>query len=83
MFIFFIQGRRTHGIIPVTVRQLLDCQEDTYSLEGFEAQVVTIVGLVRSVETTTTKMSMYIEDQTGTIECVNYVGTDGVNYHTI
>ncbi len=66
----------------MTVRQLLDCQEEAYSVEGFEANVVTVVGLVRSVETTTTKMSMYIEDQTGTIQCVNYVGTDGVNYLT-
>ncbi len=35
------------------------------------------MGRVTTVEQSTTKMSLYIDDQTGTIECVNYVGTDG------
>ncbi|ODM90796.1 Replication protein A 32 kDa subunit [Orchesella cincta] len=71
------KGRRSQNIMPVTCKQLLECEEDTYKVEGFEAHVVTLVGLVRSVETSTTKVSMFIEDQTGTMECVNYGGTDG------
>ncbi|CAL8139420.1 unnamed protein product [Orchesella dallaii] len=71
------KGRRSQNIMPATCKQLLDCTEETFKVEGMEAHVVTLVGLVRAVETSTTKISMHIEDQTGTIECVNYVGTDG------
>jgi len=71
------KGRRSQNIMPATCRQLLEWTEDTFSVEGIEAHVVTLVGLVRGVETSTTKVSMYLDDQTGTIECINYVGTDG------
>jgi len=70
------RARRSQNIIPATVKQLQECG-DTFTVEGFEANVVTIVGVVRKVESTTTKMSMWIDDQTGTMECINYVGTEG------
>jgi len=74
-----LQARRSQNIIPATCKQLLECEEDTFKVEGIEGSVLTVVGLIRSVETSTTKIAMYLDDQTGTIECVNYVGTDGVS----
>ena len=39
---------------------------------------VSVVGIIRAVETSTTKVSFIIDDHTATIEAINYVGTDGV-----
>jgi len=70
-------GRRSQNIVPVTIRQLIECTEETLKIEDTEVHVVTIVGLVRAVETTTTKVAFVMDDQTATIEAINYVGTDG------
>jgi len=80
------RGRRSQNIVPVTCKQLLDCKEDVLKIEDTEAHVVTVVGLVKRVETTTTKNSFFIDDQTATIEAVNYVGTDDegtVGFNTV
>lgn len=39
---------------------------------------MTIVGLIVSVEQTTVKISIQIDDQTGVIDCINYTGADAV-----
>lgn len=70
------KSRRTQNVMPVTVKQLLNCQEESFELEGFVAHLVTIVGITKAVDVTPAKMSLYIDDQTGTIECVSYIGTD-------
>lgn len=40
---------------------------------------MTIVGLVVKVDQTPTKVSLHLDDQTGVIDCYNYVGADGVS----
>jgi len=70
--------RKAVNLFPATIRQLLDCPDDVLKIEDTEAHTVTIVGIVRRVETSTTRVSFLLDDQTGTIEAINYVGTDEV-----
>ncbi|XP_021946100.1 replication protein A 32 kDa subunit-B [Folsomia candida] len=72
------KGRRSNNVVPVTVKQLLDCQDENVLIVDTEAAVVTIVGLIVSVEQTTVKISIQIDDQTGVIDCINYTGADAV-----
>jgi len=41
-----------------------------------EVSVVSIVGLIKSVEDTSTKITYVMEDQTGSIEAICYIGSD-------
>lgn len=66
-------------MIPVTVAQVLNAtQEDDRFLSGnIELQQVTIVGLVRSVNETPTRLDYFIDDMTGSpIEVRQFVDND-------
>jgi len=70
-------ARRAQNIVPATIKQIMDSDGDGYKIEDIEAHIITIVGLIRSVEQTTTKISYQIDDGTGLMEGVVYVGSDG------
>ncbi|CAG7728368.1 unnamed protein product, partial [Allacma fusca] len=68
--------KRSQNIFPMAIRQLQESQDDVMKIHDKEVPVITIVGLVKSVEHSSTKTSYVIDDQSGTIDAVTYVGTD-------
>lgn len=62
------KARRVQTLVPVMVRHLLSTfSVDDSKFWDIPARMFTIVGIVRNVEETATKMSYDIEDQTGSI----------------
>ena len=69
--------RRIQTLVPVMVRHLLsDVPIDDTKIWDIPARMFTIVGIVRNVEETATKMSYDIEDQTGTITALKWLEAD-------
>jgi len=68
--------KRNNNVFPVSVKQILASTEEGLKFNDIEASCVCIVGLIKSVEDTSTKISYVIEDQTGSIEAIYYIGGD-------
>jgi len=69
--------RKAQNIVPVTIKQLLDSPDEHLKIEDIDVNTAVILGIVRRVETSTTKVTFLMDDNTGTIEAIHYVGTDG------
>jgi replication factor A2 len=67
---------RGKTIGPATIRQLVQSKEDILKIEDMEISTVIIIGLVKHVDVTSTRVSFIIDDQTGVIEAVQHVGAD-------
>ncbi|KAG8228322.1 hypothetical protein J437_LFUL007040 [Ladona fulva] len=65
------QVRRQHNVVPITISQILKMDGDSLKVGDTEVHLATFVGLVKSVETSSTKVTYSIQDDTGTVEC-NY-----------
>lgn len=68
--------RRNQNLIATSIKTILDCQEDPFMIEDLEVHMVVIVGIVRSVEITSTKISYSIDDHTGIIDVLRYPDGD-------
>lgn len=55
------------GVLPCFIKQILLQGDDTIKMFGMEYKMVTIVGILRNVEHSSTKISYDIEDLTGRI----------------
>lgn len=55
------------GIVPLVIQQILK-SPDNFSLFGMSFGMVSIVGIVRSVEHSSTKITVTVEDHTGQID---------------
>jgi len=69
--------RRANNIVPVMVKQVLDCEGDALMVEDVEVHMLTIVGMVLKVEPSTVKLTVWVDDQTGLVECISYIGATG------
>lgn len=65
--------QRAQNLVPVSVRTILDCGEDSLKVEGQEVGMVTVVGKVLSVEHAETKSTYVLEDDSGSVEAVHWV----------
>ncbi|XP_076664872.1 replication protein A 32 kDa subunit [Andrena cerasifolii] len=72
-----IKSRRVQTLVPVMIKHLLSSFSiDDAKFWDIPARMFTIVGIVRNVEETATKMSFDIEDQTGTITALKWLEAD-------
>lgn len=56
------------GVVPLVTKQILDAPESGFKLYGMSFGIVTIVGIVRALEHTSTKITFRLEDFTGQID---------------
>lgn len=61
------RSKRINNIVPLMICHIINLkdQSDELSLWGLPVSIITIVGIVRHVERTTTKITYDIEDETG------------------
>ena len=72
-----VKSRRIQTIVPVMVKHLLSgFSIDEAKFWDIPARMFAIVGIVRNVEETATKISYDIEDQTGTITALKWLEAD-------
>jgi len=64
---------RMNNIIPVFIKDLLEFDGETFTVEGLEAGMVVVVGQVKSIDNQATKATYRIEDNTGAIDAVLWV----------
>lgn len=70
------QGNRDRqSLIPVTVKQLLQCDnvEDSFRVDGVELFTVKIIGTVDAIVEQNTNHTFQVSDGSGTIECKLWV----------
>jgi len=65
--------KRAQNIMPVTARQVISCPEDGLKIGNLDIYLVTLVGVVRTVETTSVKVTYTLEDNTGCVEGVHWI----------
>jgi replication factor A2 len=71
-------SRERQSLIPVTVKQILTCEnvDDVFRLDGAELFTVKIIGTVDSVAEHATNHTYQISDSTGSIECKLWIDKD-------
>jgi len=70
------KARRSQNLVPITIKQIQQSAEDTITVAEMEVHMVQIVGLIRSVDVTSTKITYTISDSTGTIDAVQWLESD-------
>ncbi|KAB7505810.1 Replication protein A subunit [Armadillidium nasatum] len=68
--------RRTQNVVPVTIKMINDIQGENLVIGETEVSMVVIVGLIRSVDVSSTKTTYVLEDSTGEIEGVQWETSD-------
>jgi len=63
-------------LAPVSIKQILDSSEDGLKLKDIEVQMVKVVGIVKSIDVTTIRVTFTIEDDSGEITGIMYVEGD-------
>jgi len=71
------KAKRAQNVVPVLINQVLTAAEEGFSIEGVEVGMVEIVGKVLGIENAATKTSYQIEDSTGVVDVIEYVGESG------
>ena len=64
---------RMNNIIPVFIKDLLEFDGETFSVEGLEAGMVVVVGQVKTIDNQATKTTYRIEDNTGAIDATLWI----------
>nr|XP_050849108.1 replication protein A 32 kDa subunit-like [Vespula vulgaris] len=72
------RSKRINNIVPLMICHIINLkdQSDELSLWGLPVSIITIVGIVRHVERTTTKITYDIEDETGTVTALSWLDAD-------
>jgi len=71
------KAKRAQNVVPVLINELLNAPEEGFSIENVEVGMVLILGKVQSVENAATKITYQIEDSTGVIDAIEYLGEHG------
>ncbi|KAJ8306217.1 hypothetical protein KUTeg_016762 [Tegillarca granosa] len=77
--------QRAQSLLPVTIAELLNAtqNEDKFYTGDIEISQITMVGLVRSVKESPTRLDYEIDDMTGPpLEVKQFVDNDGMNMTT-
>lgn len=67
--------KRAQNIVPVMMKHLIDGPEEL-QIWGTDVQIVTVVGIVRRIDPSTTKITYDIEDETGTMTAFHWIEAD-------
>ncbi|XP_027231867.1 replication protein A 32 kDa subunit [Penaeus vannamei] len=70
------KARRSQNLVPVTVKSIIDSTEDTLQIAGMDVHMIMVVGLIRAVDVTSTKITYTIDDTTGLIDAVQWIDAD-------
>jgi len=70
------KARRSQNLVPITIKQIQQSPDDTITVAEMEVHMVQIVGIIRSVDVTSTKITYTISDSTGTIDAVQWLESD-------
>jgi len=70
------QKKRAQNIVPVQVKEILESPEDGFQIEGIDVGMVIIVGRVTSATNSATKTTLVVEDDSGSVEVVQWVDED-------
>jgi len=70
------KARRSQNLVPITIKQIQQSAEDTITVADMEVHMVQIVGIIKSVDVTSTKITYTITDSTGTIDTVQWLESD-------
>lgn len=64
-----IKSRKAQTIVPVMIEHLLAATStEEITIWGFPARIFSLIGIIRNVEETATKVSYNLEDETGLIQ---------------
>lgn len=59
--------RKASSLFPISIKQIIDSAEDAMQIAGHPVTMMTVVGIVKSIEVTSTKVVYTIQDWSGTI----------------
>nr|XP_019552206.2 replication protein A 32 kDa subunit [Aedes albopictus] len=62
------QENKAEGVVPLTIRQILESSEAGVQLFGIHYSMVTFVAIVRDVDHSSTKITYRLEDHTGRVD---------------
>jgi len=68
--------KRAQNIVPVQISEILNAPDEGFQVEGIEVGMVIIVGKVISANSTATKTTLEVEDDSGKIDVVQWVDED-------
>jgi replication factor A2 len=60
--------RKAQNLVPMKIRDIILCEEESVKIEGRDVGMVDIIGLVKSVEQTATKTVYILQDLNGQME---------------
>ncbi|XP_046404192.1 replication protein A 32 kDa subunit [Ischnura elegans] len=76
-------ARRQRNVVPVTISQILQGGDDGLKIGETQVHLATLVGVVKSVEISSTKITYVIQDDTGSISASIFIesgdGNDASN----
>lgn len=68
--------KRHSSIVPVAIKQILDCPDDTLQIAGQPVTMMQVVGIIKSVNITSTKIHYSIQDWSGVIDAMLWLEGD-------
>ncbi|XP_018897554.1 replication protein A 32 kDa subunit isoform X2 [Bemisia tabaci] len=71
------QVKRSQNIVPVTIKQIIEAPEEGLNIAGVESNLVKVIGVIRSIESTSLKAVYRLEDTTGVITVIDWIKEDG------
>ncbi|XP_064119914.1 replication protein A 32 kDa subunit-like [Macrobrachium nipponense] len=70
------KARRSQNLIPVTLKAVMDSTDDTLRVSNTEVHMLSVVGLIKAVDVTSTKITYKVDDTTAVMDAVQWVESD-------
>lgn len=70
-------SKRASSLFPVAIKQILESTEEAMQVAGYPVSMMTVVGIIKSVEVSSTKIVYTIQDWSGTIIGMLWLETEG------
>lgn len=70
-------SKKASSLFPVAVKQILESTDEAMQIAGYPVSMMTIVGIVKSIEITSTKVVYIVQDWSGTITCMLWLEKGG------
>merc|ERR1712088_1137526 len=68
--------KRSNNLVPVTIRNIKDADDEGLKVEGLDVGQLTVVGKILKIEHKETNTSFTIEDDSGEIEVIYWKNDD-------
>lgn len=68
--------RRSQNLVPLTLQAILKSGDENLQIADMDVHMVVVVGLIRAVDITSTKITYTIDDSTATMEAVQWIESD-------